>query len=118
MIEHRILGPNAIVPKQAGLPSGWNFACIYLAEDAAGDIIYVGKTNCWRQRREQHSRQSPWWSAVVRIHCLVYDYDDYRTGEMWDYGRDGCNAQLKIDEMWLIRALHPVNNKQGLEHLV
>jgi hypothetical protein len=46
------------------------WSVIYLCEDASGEIIYVGQTGQFWDRRTAHIRTSPWWREVKAIHVI------------------------------------------------
>lgn len=72
--------------------------CIYLCEDAAGDLLYIGYTGNWDERRVHHRRASTWWPEVERVHILR------ARGDM---------DHLRRNEYVLIEALHPRHNRLG-----
>ncbi len=65
---------RAMDPHQAPA-KGDNFGCVYMLEDAAGDIIYVGQTQSWRERRWGHAHSKAWWPDVEIAHCLIHVHD-------------------------------------------
>lgn len=58
---------DGVIPRDLGRLVG-NF--VYICEDSAGEVVYVGKTGHWRERRTAHRGHSEWWREVSVVHLL------------------------------------------------
>ncbi len=87
------------VPAMQALPGGDNPGGVYICENATGEVIYVGKTIGWRERRLRHQQATPWWGEVERVHLLVH--------------RDGDTYAMRDTERALIGLLAPMHNVYG-----
>lgn len=70
------------------------FACVYTLFDAAGNVLYVGKSIRVRQRIKEHAASKQWWPMVARVVVDVYESE---------------SAALN-HEAWSIWALRPPFN--------
>ena len=70
---------------------------LYTCENRRGEILYVGQTRDWWERRSAHSTSSDWWPQVRVVHVLRMEWPDQRRAE----------------EAALLRILQPPHNING-----
>lgn len=71
---------------------------VYVVYNVADEIIYVGRTDSWWHRQNQHKRRTPWWPEARRI---VHQYHE-------TYG------DSLVAEAVLIRDNRPRYNVEGV----
>lgn len=53
-------------------PAQW----LYRLFNAAGDLLYVGVTQCGEERFTEHRKDKPWWPEVATHTIQIYDSRD------------------------------------------
>lgn len=71
--------------------------CVYRAYGPDGKLLYVGSTESFGLRREQHERRAKWYQPEIRWTTRIY----------------ASIAEAKEAELEAIAAEHPIRNVRG-----
>ena len=69
-------------------------ACVYIAKDANGTVLYVGKSINIKNRFTSHRDESPWFKSCSTIDVLHFDTEE-----------DALSAEISI-----IKKMMPKDN--------